>query len=89
MKSCFVGKQSVSSSRRFFQVIAGEPWYEAQGINYEECCHCGLVHKIKYEVHDKEGKQIKGARVRLTAWESIGLTRQRRALRKKSIAVPT
>lgn len=32
------------------QVYAGE-WYPLLGWDYETCCHCHLVHRIKYRLH--------------------------------------
>ncbi len=75
------------SVAKFHHLEDGESYYEDQGINYEECCDCGLVHRVRYEVHDSNGKRIKGARVHLTAWRAPHVTKTRRRLRKKSIVV--
>lgn len=72
------------SKVRFYQAHAGEAWYEKQGIAWEQCCDCGLVHKVKYTVHDAAGKPIKGAKVQITAWQVEYLTKRVRRQRRKN-----
>lgn len=74
----------MSKVPRFFQVEPGVPWYEQQGIAWEECCDCGLIHKVKYVVHDVNGKIIKGAKVQLTSWRHEGYTEKKRRQRRKN-----
>lgn len=60
-------------------VTSGEPYIEdADQQHYDECCDCGLVHRIKYEVLDAEGKVLKGTRLRITTWTHKYYTRQAR-----------
>lgn len=35
------------------QIIEGR-WYPLKGFGFEECCHCGLVHKIQYKLENGE-----------------------------------
>src|SRR5262245_15102686 len=72
---------SVGKSLRFSQVHDGVPYYETQGVNHEQCCDCGLVHRVKYVVHDARGKPVKGAKVHLTVWRSPRYTAQARKAR--------
>lgn len=76
-----------SSPYKFFQVHDGDPWFEDQGYNHEECCDCGLVHRVRYLVFTKDGKRIRDAKIQVTAWRAKNQTRVRRRLRKKGIVV--
>lgn len=35
------------------QVVEGR-WYPVIGYPYHECCHCALVHRIEYRLHNGE-----------------------------------
>lgn len=60
----------------------GVPYYH---LPYEECCDCGLIHRVKIESVDKRGRIIRGVRHRLTVWRVKGITKENR--RKRSIVV--
>ncbi len=50
------------------QVIEGE-WYEPTLTeHFEECCHCGLTHKMQYRVLNKAGDVLTGVRIELRCW---------------------
>lgn len=78
------------SEQRYHQVTDGESYYEDQGFNYEQCCDCGLVHRVRYEVHDSGGKRIKNARVHLTVWRVKSQTKlaRQRKLKKAIVVLP-
>lgn len=62
------------------QVKDGEPWTWDAGSHYEQCCDCGLVHRVRYIPVDARGKPIKGARIRIAVWR---VERRTKAARKK------
>lgn len=33
------------------QIVEGK-WYPLFDFGYEECCHCGLTHKIQFSIKD-------------------------------------
>ena len=43
----------------------------------EECCDCGLVHRIRYRVY-LDGKPLKGAKVQVTFWRADKATAKAR-----------
>lgn len=45
-------------------------WYQValREDNFDQCCDCGLVHKVRYRVVDKTGKNIPGSRIITAAW---------------------
>lgn len=50
-------KRTDKSKRKYFQVIDGEEILIDTAVpQYEQCCDCALVHKLKYKVID--GKTI-------------------------------
>lgn len=57
-----------SKSRRYYQVEEGVPYYPTLRTHMESCCDCGLVHKVRYEIEDRAGNRLAGARLRITAW---------------------
>ncbi len=56
------------SRRKYLQVVDGIPYYPSKRGHREQCCDCGLVHRVNFHIEDKDGKPIRGARVRITAW---------------------
>lgn len=62
------------------QVIDGVPY---NPYKYEECCDCGLVHRVKYEALGEDDKPIKDAKIRITAWRhksaSVAARKRRKA----------
>lgn len=61
-----------------FQVIDGEPYFAHKKEDYEICCDCALVHRVKYEVVNRRGEPVKGTRVRMTVWRDDRSTAARR-----------
>lgn len=61
-----------------FQVIDGIPYYARKKEDFEVCCDCSLVHRVKYEVVDSKGNPVKGARIRMTVWRDERATAARR-----------
>jgi hypothetical protein len=54
--------------KKYEQAHDGE-WYQvALRDNFDQCCDCGLVHKVRYRVVDKSGKTIPGSRILTAAW---------------------
>ena len=52
------------------QVYDGEPYYPARRRHFEQCCDCGKVHEVRYDVVDsRTGDPIKYAQVKVTAWQ--------------------
>jgi len=62
----------------FFQTEEGVSWVWDAGTHQEQCCDCGLVHKVRYVPVDAKGKPIKGARLRITVWRHRALTTKER-----------
>lgn len=62
------GLKKRRSLRGFHQVVDGVSYYVKRPFDFEQCCDCNLVHKVKYEVVDQEGNAVVGMRIRLTVW---------------------
>ncbi len=60
------------------QITDGETIPITMPVFYEQCCHCGLVHKVKYRVTDADGNTIRNARLEATFWQQSGHTAQAR-----------
>lgn len=67
------------------QFERGVPHVPTTEFFYEECCDCGLVHRVRYEAVDGDGKVIPQAKVRVTYWRHDTFTHEARIkrLRKK------
>lgn len=62
-------KKPIKILKGYEQAHDGE-WYQValREANYDQCCDCGLVHKTRYRVVDKTGKNIRGSRILTAAW---------------------
>jgi len=41
----------MSARDQYEQVYDGEWWtVDLRGVNYDKCCRCGLVHRVRYKV---------------------------------------
>ena len=60
----------VRLGRKAHHVMDGETYYPRLTKHYDQCCDCGLTHRINYRVEDANGKQIKGAKLRVTTWRA-------------------
>jgi hypothetical protein len=56
----------------------GKPYYPILRNHYEQCCSCGLTHRVNFEILDAKDQPIKGAHVRLTVWRNERLTTKAR-----------
>ncbi len=51
------------------QIRDGESYWASMPEDYERCCDCGLTHKIRFQIYEKNGiDRIKGARLKVTVW---------------------
>ena len=58
----------------------GVPFYATLPNDLEVCCDCALTHRIKYNVEDEYGDEIKGAQLKVTVWRDNKETNVRRGL---------
>ena len=62
-------KQLPNVKVNYEQAYDGE-WFQLvlNGDNYDQCCDCGLVHRTKYKIVDKDGRVIRGAKLMNVVW---------------------
>ncbi len=62
-------KKPIRMLESYEQAYDGE-WYQIalREDNFDQCCDCGLVHKHRYRVVDKAGKNIPGSRILVASW---------------------
>ena len=50
--------------RKYYQIIDGEEiLIDTRDIQYEQCCDCALVHKLRYKVIDAKTISVKVWRI--------------------------
>ena len=60
-------------------VADGSPYYVGNLREwYDQCCDCGLVHRVRYQIEDEDGDEIDEARLRIWAWRMPQMTREER-----------
>jgi hypothetical protein len=64
-------KKAIRVLESYEQAYDGE-WYQLalRAYNFDQCCDCGLVHKTRYRVVDKAGKDIPGSRILTVTWRA-------------------
>ncbi len=42
------------SKRTWFHQLESGAWFKPEREHYDQCCDCGKVHKLKFEIRDGE-----------------------------------